>query len=325
MILDFWNGPVMDYIDNQESVVVLRSRRQYKPGREVSVRIAVPGNRPAPTRVVVKSCRPLETGGYAVSAFLPTGAQIEDVETNVDTATDAALRSSPRLECHICVLSKDLPGYRAVTVDYSCGGVQLEVPGEVEPGASVLVRLEFDVNTLPALECKARVAWCSAYDRKNYRVGLQFVDLDAKAREVLDRFEQILLGRDDTPILHRLLFGDEGQPALENAVAEQAPAKITVRQPVQPITGSIHEGKLTAFARDHAGVTVTIERPSGEKAFYRFPGHRGLSDFMGVGSAEHEIGDLVEKTSAGGCNRYQFVGAFRKVVLEIVAPSYTRS
>lgn len=326
MILDFLSGPVVDYIDNQENVVVLRSRRQFNAGREVTVRISVPGSRrPSPTRVVVQSCRPLETGGYALSGVVLEGQSLPSVEVPVEAA-DGALRRAPRLDCHICVLSKDLPGYRAVTVDYNCGGVQLEVPGEVEAGARVLVRLEFDVPSLPALECSARVAWCSKYDRKNYRVGLQFVDLDEKARDTLARFEEILKNREDTPILHRLLFGDEGQPAAEAPEeVPQATLAVMAPEPPRPVTGSDHEGVIQGYAKDVYGVTVTVQRLDGAKQSYRFFGQRGLVDHLGAGAAEHEIGDLVEKPSAGGCQRYQFIDRWRKVVLEVVAAGYNRS
>lgn len=292
--------------------LLIRSDRLHKEGAEVNFRLRLPDGRNHALKLAVESCRVVEGASYLVTGFAVSGADALEV------AAAEPFRENPRLDCHICVVSRDLPGYRAVTVDYSRGGVQIEVSGAVEPGASVLVRLEFGVDALPPLECRARVAWCAQRTRGSYRVGLQFVSLDARSQDILERFESILKKREHTSILHRLLFGDDhGQEPIPAHARKPAP-------PVQAITGTLHEGVVARYAMEPDALVLELSRPGGETAEYRFESPRGLSDH-GATTGDNEIGDLVEKPCAGSRRRFAFVDRFGNPVLEVVAASYTRS
>jgi hypothetical protein len=69
------------------------------------------------------------------------------------------------------------------TEEVSPGGLKLKLPNNVEPGASMVVRLELG---LPGpLLVNARVAWCRR-DGGHYLVGLSFVGLRDDERERIE-------------------------------------------------------------------------------------------------------------------------------------------
>ncbi|MCA9791578.1 MAG: PilZ domain-containing protein [Candidatus Eremiobacteraeota bacterium] len=316
-------SPTLDYVEADGHVVVLRGKRKLPVGKEVSLRANMPGGgRSELFKILVDSCRPLTNGGFAVSGRITSGKGLPEAQSNF---SDDALRSAPRIDCHICVLSKDLPGYRAVTVDFSSGGVQLEVPAEMEAGQTVLMRLEFDVSSVTPVECSARVAWCSMKERGRYRVGLQFVGLDQAARANIARYEEIMLNRDDTSILHRILFGNDYALPAEQAPAPEAPQAAAPRPDTRVPLGGRHNGRLLEYARHETGVIVKLARPDGSVGEYHFNSVRGLSDYLGSEPAETNIADIVVKSSAGNAKRFQLVDQMENVCLEVVATTCTFS
>jgi hypothetical protein len=69
------------------------------------------------------------------------------------------------------------------TEEVSAGGVKLRVPGRLEEGAVMVVRL--DLGEPGPLTVSARVAWCKR-DGGHYLVGLEFVGLREDERERLE-------------------------------------------------------------------------------------------------------------------------------------------
>ncbi|MGE0495535.1 MAG: PilZ domain-containing protein [Vulcanimicrobiota bacterium] len=317
-------SPTLDYVEADGHVVVLRGKRKLPIGKEVSLRANMPGGGKSDLfKILVDSCRPLTNGGFAISGRITSGKGLPEAQSDV---SDEALRSAPRIDCHLCVLSKELPGYRAVTVDFSSGGVQLEVPAEMEAGQTVLMRLEFDVTSVTPVECSARVAWCSMKERGRYRVGLQFVGLDQAAQTNLARYEAIMLKRDDTSILHRILFGnDYALPAEEAATPAVEQPGTPPRPDTQVRLGGRHHGRLIEYARHETGVVIKLGRPDGSVGEYQFNSVRGLSDYLGSEPAQTMIADIVVKSSVGNAKRFQLVDQMENVCLEVVATTCTFS
>ncbi len=312
-------SPTLECIQVDGQFVLVRSRRAMKVGRVASLRVAYPDRRRSSVfTMMTDSCRPLESGGFAVSGRIVSGTVVPEGQAPF---TDSALRAHPRLDCHICVLSKDLPGYRAVTVDFSVGGLQLELSEKVAVGQDVLLRLEFDVASIAPVDCRARVAWCQPKDRSRYRLGLQFHHLDGRVRQSLEQYERILTGREDTCILHRLVFGNDYglQEGVSSSQPELTPPQKT---PLQPLTGSQHEGRLIGYSRGGHELTVRVQGPDGRVRDYKFCGIRGLADHAGGDPTQIAIGDLVVRAAAGGAKRFQFIDSYRSVLLEVVASDY---
>lgn len=87
----------------------------------------------------------------------------------------AADRDSERHEVSIRVKSRQLPGFRALTLDVSASGLQLETEAQLEKGQILNLELEFDTEELPDFSCPAEVMWSSGDDeRRRYSAGLAF-------------------------------------------------------------------------------------------------------------------------------------------------------
>lgn len=69
------------------------------------------------------------------------------------------------------------------TEEISAGGIKLRVQGHLEPGATMIVRLE--LGEPAALTLSARVAWCKR-DGGHYFAGLEFLGLRDDERERIE-------------------------------------------------------------------------------------------------------------------------------------------
>ncbi len=111
-------------------------------------------------------------------------------------------RASERHDLSIRVMSKDLPGYRALTHDLSRTGVQLETEAELALYSILELNMEFDQEELPNFSCPAEVMWCKVIDKRKtrYRCGLRFAPSnDAEVRN-LARMATVLKARSEADL-----------------------------------------------------------------------------------------------------------------------------
>lgn len=284
MLFDLFNGPVVELVDVKASQVTFRSRKPLASGRPVAVRLSTGNGRAVPVKVSVTASRPLGQG-YACSAYLEQAVDLP--EFGPLAGGDPFLRQASRLDCRLRVVSPALPGFKAVTIDFSTGGLQVEAQGEVQVGTELPIRLEFD--SVPTLECQARVAWCRALLRGRVLLGLQFVHLTPESRASLAEFEQFLLARDKTSLLKRSLGAE---------------------QPAGPPCGTV-----VSYGVEGAQVTVVFRTSQGPTLRMRFSDYRGITDRRAAGRSIQALRDV----PGNGCTRYQFLDEREQVVLEVLA------
>lgn len=312
--------PTLDFVGGEGQQVVLKARKRFSTGRETAVRVRMPdGTRSDPIKVYVTNCRALTNGGYAVSGRLSGGYRLSGVSEPAQSDDDS-LRSAPRLDCHLCVLSKDLPGFRAVTTDFSRGGLQIELQSPVEVGQRVLMKLDFETRTIEPLECRARIAWSAPKEAGTHRVGLQFIDLSPEDEIALQQYQRILERRDDSHIMHRLLFGNDFDsfegPALPIHVEEEVPQ---VAASIEQVLEGTHQGRIEGYHRANRELHVFLRKSNGDVGEYVFANPRGMTDFFGLDDGGYLISHIRVKSSAAGAKRFQFVDSGRQMVLEVVA------
>ncbi|MCA9793633.1 MAG: PilZ domain-containing protein [Candidatus Eremiobacteraeota bacterium] len=168
-MLDFLKTKV-DLVELSERQLVFRSAKKFKEGSKVTVRVAIPpsSNNLAKLDVMVQSSRPHADDGFVYVSRLVEGAVGE-------TVTGERLRGAARKELSIRVRSPQLPGFRAMTLDVSATGLQIEVDGDVAVGSIVNLTMEFDRHDLAPITTPAEVRWCRGMgDRARYRAGLMF-------------------------------------------------------------------------------------------------------------------------------------------------------
>lgn len=123
-------------------------------------------------------------------------ASVEEGTFEPGRLSHPLLRGGDRFPCRVRVMSRQLPGFRGVTVDLNSTGLQLETEGPVAVGGVLQVKIEFDVCSFDPVECAARVAWCAQRGRR-WVCGLQ---LSPEASGRLARYERYLAG--EVPLHH---------------------------------------------------------------------------------------------------------------------------
>lgn len=200
-------GYKVELVEHSPEYTLVRSDSPVTVGTQIPVRVSgANGKRTPAVPMVVTSCRASECGGYLVTGrFLVEHPDLSGFALPPSIDSDSSLRADPRVSCHLCVISRELPGYRVMTIDLSAGGLQVEAPARVALGNAVLLRIEFDTDKLPAIQAAATVAWCQKIDRGRYRIGLKFNNLDARSVEVIGFYRALVQRRSECDITRRTL------------------------------------------------------------------------------------------------------------------------
>lgn len=319
-------GYRVELIEHSSDYTLVRADTAVPVGTQIPVRVSGANGRRTPSvPMVVVSCREAEHGGYLLAGkFLVDHPDLTGMELP-PSVTDSFARSAPRVSCHLCVLSRDLPGFRVMTVDISEGGLQVETPSEVAVGALVLLRIEFDTDKLPSIQASATVAWCSQQERGKFRVGLQFTSIDQRAQDVISSYRELLARREETDIQSRML--EEEVPVREIQVAEKIEPMPTLsvldwkKVPLQ-------EGaSLVGYMRAGSQLQVRFRagHPGARSREFVFLGLRSVHDQLEGDPTVRTIVSFRYATVAPELHRFQILDEAGAVLLEIEAAACRES
>lgn len=314
-------GYRVELIEHSPELTLVKSDTAVPVGTRIPVRVSGANGRRTPSvPMVVVSCRESEHGGYLLAGkFLVDHPDLTGIELP-PSINDSFARSAPRVNCHLCVLSRDLPGFRVMTIDLSEGGLQVEAPSAVPTGTSVLLRIEFDTDKLPPIEASATVAWCSQQDRSKHRVGLRFTSIDERSRTIIGMYRDLVARREDVDIQTRTSVGDLTIAMGAVPVDFEEPTLPTMQvvewKPVPMAERSVLVGYMRAGAQ--LQVRVRGNRPGARAQEYVFTGLRGLQDNMADPSAQ-EITQFRYASATQDEHRFQMLDAGGNVLLEIQA------
>jgi hypothetical protein len=96
-------------------------------------------------------------------------------------------RRSPRINSAFQVMSRDLPGFKAISTNISMTGIQLGVREEVKKGKKVQMKLDFDDFRFKEIDCEGEVMWCRPGE-KDWLIGISFTVLSEGARETIQSY-----------------------------------------------------------------------------------------------------------------------------------------
>jgi len=288
MLKNLLYGQPAEYVALQGYVLTVRTSgplksvstklRVQQAGREVTVRF-----RPAAAREI--------PGGYLYTGLVAEG--LHDLAPGIRELAPEEhgfLRAGERVPYSARVLSRELPNFRAVTVDFSPGGLQLETEGPVEVGSVIHLTLDGGYDT-PGLTVKARVAWSSAK-----RAGVEFFFLEQPQRNAIDRiYASLTVGR-------ALSVSDRLASVKRQGADHWASA------PVRPLSCSC-EGEILGYQQTRGSLTLCL-------------GHRELH-FAGLSSVSDRQGSTGSEVSRLEFHRqpagwlYKLVSPRGGTVLEI--------
>lgn len=208
----------VQFIDMKDAVITFLTARKKTPGQTIKVRFVLP-NAPKPHRldITVKVTAVRMEGQTHVCVALvlaPESAlpQIEDLLRSFGMRADLGFagRRSARLPISLRVMSRELPGYGAVTVDISEHGVKLNCHGVVKQGLHAYLVIESDVASVENLSLRARAIWCRENPSgKGYLVGCEFYDVNAAQQDALYRYCKSLAARLRGDVMHRQIADGE--------------------------------------------------------------------------------------------------------------------
>lgn len=209
----------VEYLDLNEAVLTYRSRKKkHKIGSAVKIGLQVPLEGAVETlklEVVLDSFRMLPDGSSLVVGHVV--AQPHELTTLGDLMASVPkpdlgrlARRSERIPVGMRLLSQQLPGFRAVSVDLSLHGAQIQCDGALELGSYLNVTLELEMPDLPQLTLQALVVWCRAEEdrRKAYRAGLEFTQQHPEVQHLWERAYHRLLKMQGQSVMHKSMSAD---------------------------------------------------------------------------------------------------------------------
>lgn len=254
-------------------------------------------------RVQMKTCRSLGDGrflgvGTVVDGLDPT-EKLPDPGEGVD-----AQRQATRVPYKTGVASPALPNFKAMTLDCSLSGLQLQSDGPLPVGQVLLLSLNLS-DSGPPVPCQARVAWCRHHEADGkYRAGLEFVQPVVEMELALRQAE-------------RTANEPEAPPSAETGSLQGQLSHIpTVRthppgEKLTPLPGVIQHCEM----QDRT-LKVEVQLVSGQMHTVTILHTRTMRDLRDQNGSE--ISDLGYTETLGGA-RYRFLTPKRETVLDVEA------
>lgn len=177
-------------------------------------------------------------------------------------------RNGERYEVSWRVLSRELPGYRGVTLDLSSSGVQLETSALLDVGSEPELKFEFDRGELESFTCRARVVWSrqDGNNERKFKSGLTFVPKTDDERRQLARMATVLQTRSETDLKTLLDQALRIDPELERSYANISNVQSYQFDdaPTQPSSQSPVAGRVSEQASSQQATDPSRQAPGGE-------------------------------------------------------------
>lgn len=191
---------------------------------QCKVRLSVP-SQPKPTLIdvpiyVIHLRRNTRGSGYVCVGRVEldearTKALTEHVRTiPVQPGFEMLARRNMRYPARLKVVCRELPGFQAVTVDISQGGVRLMTQGPVALAAHARLNIELDAGSVgPSLPITGNALWCmpdpQSKGGKGCITGFEFIEVDASTESILTSYLKSLSYRLNGDVQHRSISDGE--------------------------------------------------------------------------------------------------------------------
>lgn len=264
--------------------------------------------------VQLKQARETRNGDFICQGEITQGAEFLS-QPQVPTSVQKYARTYPRTTARLRALSPTLPGFKALSMDLSQGGLKLETQDRMIPGTRIQMSLDLDLPDQTPVPLTCRVVWCQQTG-KTYVVGLQFVDLEPWISPLLETFQAWLDGT-----------GLKPKPYTPPAELEFPEPAGSGEQEAVPA------GSIANVCFGQAQVELTLSWTRGEVFHVIFQKVLVLRDNRGIeGAAFYDAVDLEDSTLMVAARKvqpvsleikrelyhYQFLNRSEHVIFEIV-------
>lgn len=206
----------------EDRALTFKSRKTFKVGSRPTISIAIPiasgGAEDFKLPVTITKVRQVGPNAVVCTGLVPGAAKsVEHLRqilhgldpnagstpTNEELDDSDSMRRAPRYNWSIRVLSKDLPGFRAISLDFNRLGLKLSTEGAVEENKIITMMLEIETAKTRELLCQGLVRWVRELGRRKYEVGIEFTELDEIVARELENFETFLADRQNGDVAKR--------------------------------------------------------------------------------------------------------------------------
>lgn len=208
-----------EFLDISDTQLTFRSKKKkHKAGHVSKIALQVfigDSMQSIKLEVVVDSIRELpDKSLLVISHILGNTEETQQILTILEAAVKPDIgklaRRSERIPIGIRCLSHQLPGFRAVTIDLSLHGAQIQCEGLVEVGAVMDITFELELSDLPKLTLRGVAIWSVQEDqrRKAYKAGVEFTEQHPQTQALWDKAYAQLLRMQSGSVMHRSMSSD---------------------------------------------------------------------------------------------------------------------
>jgi hypothetical protein len=210
----------VQFLSIEDRALTFKSKKAFKIGSRPTIAISIPipsgGSEDFKLPVTITRVRQVGKGAVVCTGLVPGAAQnveqlrqiLSGVDPNAPSLSAEAddgenMRRARRYHWSIRVLSKDLPGFRAISLDFNRLGLKLSTEGPAEIGKVISLMLEIETAKTHEVLCQGLVRWNKEINRRKYEVGVEFTELDPEVARELENFERFLANRTEDDVAKR--------------------------------------------------------------------------------------------------------------------------
>lgn len=206
----------------EDRALTFKAKKAFKVGSRPTIAIAIPiasgGAEDFKLPVTITKVRQVGPNAVVCTGLVPGAAKsvehlrqiLHGLDPNATSAPTSeelddndSMRRAPRYNWSIRVLSKDLPGFRAISLDFNRLGLKLSTEGPLDEGRVITMMLEIETAKTRELLCQGLVRWVRELSRRKYEVGIEFTELEEAVARELENFETFLADRQTGDVAKR--------------------------------------------------------------------------------------------------------------------------
>lgn len=215
----FFGPEKVEFLDVSDTTLTYRSKRKKNsPGNVAKIALQVfLGDKMESVKmeVVIDSVRELPDRSFLiVSHILANPEEAAQLVTVLGEAPRPDIgklaRRSERIPIGLRVLSQQLPGFRAVTVDLSLHGARIQCESLLTTGTIMDITFELELNDVPELTLRGTVVWSASEEdrRKSFRAGIEFTEQHPQTQVLWEKAYYQLLKMQSGSVMHRSMSAD---------------------------------------------------------------------------------------------------------------------
>lgn len=201
----------VQFLNIEGRALTFKANKVFKVGSRPTISIAIPvasgGIEEFKLPVTIKRVRQAGPKATICTGDVPGAAQsvehlrqiLSGLDPNQKEVTvseeEDNMRRARRYNWSLRVLSKELPGFRAVSLDFNRLGLKLSTEGPAEEGGIISMMLEIETAKTHEVLCQGLVRWSRELGRRKWEIGVEFTELDPEVAQQLEAFETFLEAR----------------------------------------------------------------------------------------------------------------------------------